>query len=110
MSFNPDISKQAQEVIFSKTNANALHPFLYLNRTPVIHCSHQKHLDFYQDKKLSFHQHLEKIITRASKGMSVIRKLSNVLPRKASLTLYKSLVRPWVFPNTLICHFLSNED
>ena len=48
--FQPCISKQAQEVIFSKTNVNALHPFLYLNRTPVIHCSHQKHLDCYLDR------------------------------------------------------------
>ena len=36
MSFNPDISKQAQEVIFSKKNLHVSHPFLYFNRTPVI--------------------------------------------------------------------------
>ena len=44
MSFKPDISKQDQEVIFLKKNANDPHPLLYFNRTPVIRCSHQKHL------------------------------------------------------------------
>lgn len=39
MSFNPDISKQAQEIIFSRKNINVSHPLLYFNRTPVIGCS-----------------------------------------------------------------------
>ena len=83
MSFNPDISKQAQEVIFSKKNVIVSHPFLYFNRTPVMRCSYQKHLGVYLDKKLSFHQHIKEIITKASKGIGVIKKLNNVLPRKA---------------------------
>ena len=57
MSFNPEISKQAQEVIFSK-NVKVSHPLLYFNRTPVICCSYQKHLGGYLDKKLSFHQYI----------------------------------------------------
>ena len=55
--------------------------------------SYQKHLGFYLDKKPSFHQHIKEIITKASKGNDVIKKL-NVLPRKALLTIYKSFVRP----------------
>ena len=54
MSFNPDISKQAQEVIFSKKNVNVSHSLLYFNRTPVMCCLYQKHLGVYLDKKLSF--------------------------------------------------------
>ena len=41
MSFNPEILKQDQEVIFSKENVNVSHPFLYFNRTPVMRCSYQ---------------------------------------------------------------------
>ena len=89
MSFNPDISKQAQEVIFSKKNVNVSHPFLYFNRTPVMCCSYQKHLGVYLDKKLSFHQHIKEIITKASKGIGVIKKLNNVLAKKVLLTIYK---------------------
>ena len=45
-------------------------------------------------KKLSFHQNIKEIITKASKGVHIIKKLNNVLPRKALLTSYKSFVRP----------------
>ena len=35
MSFNPDVSKQAQEVIFSRKEAQSVHPDLVVNKTPV---------------------------------------------------------------------------
>ena len=39
MSFNPDVSKQAQEVIFSRKQAKTVHPDLIFNNTP----GHQTH-------------------------------------------------------------------
>ena len=35
MYINPDISKQAQEITFSKKNLDVSHPPLYFNKTPV---------------------------------------------------------------------------
>ena len=110
MSFNPDISRQAQEVIFSKKNVNASHPILYFNRTPVIRCSYQKHLAVYLDKKLSFHQHIKEIIAKASKEIGVIKKLNNVLSRKALLTIYKSFVKPHLDCKNIFYHQLLNES
>ena len=75
MSFNPEISKQTKEVIFSKKIVNASHPILYFNRTPVIGCLYQKPLGAYLNKKLSFHQHIKEIITKASKGIRNIKRL-----------------------------------
>ena len=109
MYFNPDISKQTQEVIFSKKSLKASHPVLYFNRTPVIRCSHQKHLGVYLDKKLSFHQHIKEIITKASKGIDVIKKLNNILPRKVLLTIYKSFVRPHLDYGDILYHQPYNE-
>ena len=44
MSFDPDVSKQAQEVVFPcKSNKFAQPPVLY-NNVPVKRCSIQKHL------------------------------------------------------------------
>ena len=54
MSFNPDISKQAPEITFSKRNIDISHPPLYFNKTPVVVCSCQKHLGVFLDKKLNF--------------------------------------------------------
>ena len=37
MSFNPDVSKQAQEVIFSKRTQNLFHSTVLFNNIPVQH-------------------------------------------------------------------------
>ena len=61
-------------------------------------------------KKLSFHQHINEIITKASKGIGVIKKLNNVLPRKALLTIYKSFVRPHLDYGDILYHQPYNES
>ena len=40
---NPDISKQAQEITFSKKNRNVSHPPIYFNKTHAVVSSYQKH-------------------------------------------------------------------
>ena len=58
MSFNPDPSKQANEVLFSrKRNANP-HPNLFFNGTKVNRVVSQKHLGITLDEKLSFNEHV----------------------------------------------------
>ena len=69
-----------------------------------------KHLGVYLDKKLSFHQHIEEIITKASKGIGVIKKLNNFPPRKALLTIYKSFVRPHLDYGDILYHQPYNES
>ena len=44
------------------------------------------------DKKLNFEEHLKKIESKVNKTMDIIRKLQNVLPRSALLTIYKSFI------------------
>ena len=53
MLFNPDMNKQAIEVIFSAKNVKPIHPDLSFNYIPVIREEHTKHLGFYLDSKLS---------------------------------------------------------
>jgi hypothetical protein len=53
-----------------------------------------KHLGLFLDTKLNFQHHLKDKITKANKGVGVIRKLSHYLPRGSLLTIYKMLVRP----------------
>ena len=110
MSFNPDISKQAPEITFSKRNIDISHPPLYFNKTPVVVCSCQKHLGVFLDKKLSFQHHIKEKIAKASKRVSVIKKLNNVLPRNALLTIYKSFVRPHLDYGDILYHQPNNES
>ena len=93
MSFNPDPTKQAQEVIFSRKNIKPQHPNLVFNQIDVKRVPHQKHLGLILDDKLNFKQHAKVLIDKASKGIGVIRKLRYSIPRQALVTLYKSFIR-----------------
>ena len=81
MSFNPDVSKQAQEVIFSKKIQKLFHPTVLFNNIPVQCSTVQKHLGVYLDEKLNFNTHITEEIGKASKGIGVIKKLFKILPR-----------------------------
>ena len=94
MSFNPDVSKQAQEVVFSRKSHGLAHPLVLFNNIPVKRCSIQKHLVIHLDEKLSFSHPVKEKMTKANKGIGVIKKLSNTLSRDALFTIAKSFLRP----------------
>ena len=94
MSFNPDISKQAHEIIFSRKNLLTFHPPLTFNSIPVAQKNCQKHLGMQLDKKLNFDEHLGKVESKVNKTIGITRKLQNVLPRSALLAIFRSFFRP----------------
>ena len=71
-----------------------MHPDIFFNNGIVQQTVFQKHLGLSLDKKLSFNQHLKEKFSKANKGIGVLRKLSNLLPRSALVTIYKSFIRP----------------
>ena len=79
MSFNPDVSKQAQ-VIFPRKQAKSVHPDLVFNNTPVHQTHYHKNSGVYLDMTLNFKLHIKEKISKAMKGICIIKKLSNVLP------------------------------
>ena len=50
MIFNPDVSKQAQEAVFSRKGITTNHATVYFNNNPVIRKNFQKHFN----SKLNF--------------------------------------------------------
>ena len=57
-----DISKQTQEVIFSRKAVKASHHAVFFNYISVACCLTHKHLGMYLDEKLNFGHHVtEKI-------------------------------------------------
>ena len=54
----------------------------------------QKHLGIYLDEKLTFSHHIQEKMTKAMKGVGVIKILSKMLPLHSLLTICKSFVRP----------------
>ena len=68
MQFNPDISKQAIEVIFSHKNNKPDHPLLVFNGIPVAREKSTKHLGLILDERLSFRLHIKESLQKAKKG------------------------------------------
>ena len=94
MSFNPDPSKQTQEVIFSRKSKNVSHPSLVFNNANVSSCKSQKHLGILLDSKLTFEEHCKTILSETNRTLGRLRKIQSLLPRAALITIYKAFVRP----------------
>jgi hypothetical protein len=69
MKFNPDITKQAIEVVFSCKYAKTkpIHPPLTFNNIPVARRASTKHLGIILDDRLSFSEHIKEAIIKAKK-------------------------------------------
>ena len=89
MIFNPDLTKQAQEVIFSRKLNKLVPPF---NNSQVSQTKTQKHLGLILDNKLNFNEHLKDVLDKISKTMGLVRKFQLILPRFSLLTIYKTFV------------------
>ena len=59
MDFNPDSTKQAQEVIFSLKLIKLIRPLTKFSNLPVQNASSQKYLGLILDEKLNFEYHLK---------------------------------------------------
>ena len=93
MIFNLDLTKQAQEVIFTRKVKKLLHPTLFLNNIMLSNSFFQKHLGLTLDIKLNFSKHIESITKKISKIMGFLRKFQQILPRSSLLTIYKTSIR-----------------
>ena len=95
-SFNPDPSKEAQEVLFSNKVKKTNHPSIIFNGNTVHKCANQKHLGLILDKKLTFNDHITSKLTTVNKLTSTLRKLYHYMPRDSLATIYKSFIRPHI--------------
>ena len=80
MLFNPDPNKTAQEVLFSRKSKVQFQLTLYLNNIQVERTSYQKHVGILLDEKLNFKQHIDSVMSKINKSISVIKKLRHSLP------------------------------
>ena len=94
MSFNPDASKQSEEVLFTLKKPSTTHPPIYFNNIEVKRVNDHKHLGLVLDSKLSFISHINAKIATAKKGIGIIKHLAPYLPLKCRDQIYKMLVRP----------------
>ena len=94
MRFNPDPSKQTQDIIFSRKAKKISHPFLRFNNSIVWQSPYQKTFGIFLDAQLTFEENVKVITTKVNETIGLIRKLQNVLSRPVLITIYKTFVRP----------------
>ena len=104
MSFNPDPTKQAEEILFSQKLNSPDHPPIYFNDIEVKRVSDHKHLGLTLDSKLSFTKHVNDKISTARKGIGIIRHLAPYLPLKSRDQIFKMHVRPHLDYCDIIYH------
>ena len=104
MLFNPDITKQAIEVIFSSKYKKCDHPNLVFNGIPVARRDSTIHLGVILDEKLSFRKHILEAIVKAKKGLSLMKFLAKYINREKLEITYKMYVRPYLEYGDIIFH------
>ena len=92
MKLNPDLNKQATELLFSCQKNIPNHPSIFFNESGVPKVKEQKHSGLTLDPKLSFERHANERIINAKKGIGIIKYLSKFLPIKILDQMYKALV------------------
>ena len=104
MQFNPDITKQAIQVIFSQKRDKPIHPPIYFNESEVVIKHEQKHLGLILDSSLNFQSHVREKIVSARRGIGVIRYMSRYVTRDVLDQMYKLYIRPHLDYGDIIYH------
>ena len=102
--FNPDITKQAKEVIFSCKDKKPAHPDLSFNGIPIARKPFTKHLGVYLDSRLNFSKHIKEQVATAMKGLSLLRFLSKFVNLNVLSLSYKMYIRPHLDYGDVIYH------
>ena len=76
MSFNPDPSKQAQKVIFSRKSKRSTHTLLVFNNNNASQTCSQKHLCVILNFKLTFEEHLNNVLAKVNKSSRPLTQTS----------------------------------
>ena len=87
ISFNPDPTKQAKEVIFSIKIIPGTHLSFFCNNSLIEQDTTKKHLGLTLDHKLTFQYHVNKKIQKTMKGIGLLKKLHSILPGTSLLTI-----------------------
>ena len=83
------LTNRPKKLYFQKKKVQ-VHPTINFSNITVERTSYQKHLGILLNEKLNCQQHIDSVIPKINKGISVIKKLRSSLPRKSLLTIYKA--------------------
>ena len=94
MLFNPDPSKPAQKVLFSRKKKVQIPQATSLNNIQVERASHYKHLGILLDEKLNFKQYVNTAILKKKKQDYICNKKTwTYLATEILMIKYKAFLR-----------------
>ena len=101
MQFNCD---KTEEVIFSVKRSKIEHPTHNLGSDDVKRTDEHKHLGLILDSQLNFKSHIRQAISKARRGIGMIKYLSKYVSRDVLDQIYKLYVRPHLDYGDIIYH------
>ena len=104
MKFNPDISKQSVEIVFSNKYKKTNHPPISSGGIHVARAESTKNIGLVLDQRLSFKEHILESIEKAKQGLSLMKFLSKFVNRKILDLTYIMHVRPHLEYGDVIYH------
>ena len=81
MSFNPDSTKLAQELIFSRMSKTVPHPSITFNNNSLTLCPTQKHLGLILDSNMTYNEHINHILSKVHKSIGLLAKFQPFYPK-----------------------------
>ena len=91
--FNPDITKQAIEVVFSCKYKKPDHSELTFSGIPIARKPFTKHIGVYLNSRLNVSKHIREKVAIATKGPSHLRFLTKFVDRNVLSMSYKMYIR-----------------
>ena len=73
MSFNPDPTKESEQVIFSFKSIKAVHPPIYFNNSTAVTVPHDRHIGLVLNESLTSAEHIKETVIKDRRGMCIIR-------------------------------------
>ena len=95
MRFNPDPTKQAEEVIFSRKTTKKICPKIFFNNIPVSKADYQKHLGLHLYSKLSFDIHIKTILSSVNRTKAYYKNFNKYYLDFHRQSFHKTLLRLW---------------
>ena len=94
LEFNPTMTKQAVEVLFSNNKIKSKLDPLVLNGILIKQEDETKHLGFTLDSKLQYQSHIEEKLAKARSGLGLMKQLKKWVSPDVLENIYKLYIRP----------------
>ena len=110
MVFNPDLTKQAVEVVFSSKSNPTTFDDISFHGIPVKKVGETKHLGLILHNKLLFEHHVNKKIKSARQCVGLMKQIYPYVPRSTLEIMWKMYARPHVDYCDIIFHIPYREN